>query len=83
MARLGKRERKELRERKKYEHALRLAQFARIERVNPHPIRTSWIKTANDIVGNGRPDWSYNANTARRINRRSKVREFEVVTLIK
>ena len=78
MARLGKRERKELRERKQYEHALRLVRFGRIDRVSPHPIRTGWVKTANDIVGNGRVDWSYNANTARRINRRSKVRHITV-----
>ena len=78
MARLGKRERKELRERKEYEHALRLAQFARIDRVNPHPIKTSWIKTASDIVGSGRVDWSYDANNARRINRRSNVRHITV-----
>ena len=78
MARLGKRERKELRERKEYEHALRLAQFARIDRVTPDPIRTGWIKTANDIVGSGRVDWSYDANNARRINRRSKVRHITV-----
>ena len=78
MARLGKRERKELRERKEYEHALRLAQFARIDRVTPDPIRTSWPTTAKDIVGSGRPDWSWNANNARRINRRENVRHITV-----
>ena len=31
-----------------------------------------------DIVGSGRVDWSYDANNARRINRRSKVRHITV-----
>ena len=78
MARLGKRERKELRERKQYEHAERLAQFARMYRVTPDPIRTSWIKTSNDIVGNRRVDWSYDAKNAQRINKRSNVKHITV-----
>ena len=52
MARLGKRERKELRERKKYEHALRLAQFARIDRVTPDPIRTSFCRVEIPVTFN-------------------------------
>lgn len=78
MARLGKRERKELRERREYEHAKRLAQFARIKSAGDTYYRTSWPKTASDIVGSGRVNWSYDADNARRINRRSNVRHITV-----
>jgi hypothetical protein len=72
MARLGKRERKELRERKEYEHAVHLAVCSRIDRAGNTYIRTSWPQMASDIIGKGSLAWGYDKEIARKTRGRKQ-----------
>tara|TARA_R110002051_G_scaffold106819_1_gene179822 strand:+ start:318 stop:566 length:249 start_codon:yes stop_codon:yes gene_type:complete len=76
-ARLGKRERLAMSKQSQNSKAIHAAINARIARVNDTPIQTSMQNYSIDRLFDGgktRLDGTWNANTARRINRRANVR---------
>ena len=76
-ARLGKRERSAMSKQSQISKAVHAATNARIARVNDTPIKTSMQTYGVErLFDGGKPrlDGTWNANTARRINRRENVR---------
>ena len=75
--RLGKRERLAMSKQSQNSKAIHAATNARIARVNDTPIKTSLQNYGAERLfdgGKSRLDGTWNANTARRINRRANVR---------
>tara|TARA_R110000787_G_scaffold276497_1_gene385455 strand:- start:7 stop:252 length:246 start_codon:yes stop_codon:yes gene_type:complete len=78
MARLGRREREAMTKQSQYSKAKHAATNARIARVTDTPIKTSLQNYGAERLfdgGKSRLDGMWNANTARRINRKANVRQ--------
>lgn len=76
-ARLGRREREAMTKQSQNSKAIHAAINARIARVNDTPIKTSMQNYGAERLfdgGKSRLNGMWNANTARRINRRANVR---------
>jgi len=76
-ARLGQRERLAMSKQSQYSKAVHAVTNARIARVTDTPIKTSLQNYGAERLfdgGRSRLDGTWNANTARRINRRENVR---------